>query len=266
VKTSSRISERFAKLRASGELGLVAYITAGDPSLDRTLDFALALDEAGADVLELGVPFSDPLADGVVIQRGVERALRAGTNLAGILALVARLRQHSQIPVVIFSYLNPILKYGFARFGDEAAAAGTDGVLLIDVSVEEAEPFVEESRRVGLDTIFLAAPTSTERRLRAIAGHSRGFVYAVSRTGVTGARQAISGQLMPLIERLRAVTDLPIAAGFGISRPEHMALLRGKIEAAVVGSALVQMIEDHGSHADGPRRLADFVRELKHGS
>jgi tryptophan synthase alpha chain len=266
VKNGSRISDRFAKLRASGELGLVAYITAGDPRLDRTLEFALALDEAGADVLELGVPFSDPLADGVVIQRGVERALRAGTNLAGILALVARLRQHSQIPVVIFSYLNPILRYGFARFSDQAAAAGADGVLLTDVSVEEAEPFVQESRRVGLDTIFLAAPTSTECRLRAIAGHSRGFVYAVSRTGVTGARPAISGQLLPLIERLRAVTDLPLAAGFGISRPEHMALLRGKIEAAVVGSALVQTIEEHGNQPDGPRLLADFVRGLKHGS
>jgi tryptophan synthase alpha chain len=266
VKNGTRISERFAKLRASGELGLVAYVTAGDPHLDRTLDFALALDEAGADVLELGVPFSDPLADGVVIQRGVERALRAGTNLGGILALVKRLREQSQIPIVVFSYLNPILRYGFARFSDDAAAAGADGVLLTDVSIEEAEPFVQESRRVNLDTIFLAAPTSTEQRLQAIAEHSRGFVYAVSRTGVTGARQSISNQLMPLLERLRAVTDLPVAAGFGISRPEHMALLRGKIEAAVVGSALVQMIEEHGGHPDGPRRLAYFARELKHGS
>ncbi len=258
----SRISDRFAKLRASGQLGFVAYITAGDPNLDRTLEFALALDEAGADVLELGVPFSDPLADGVVIQRGVERALRAGTNLAGILALVKKLRQTSQLPVVVFSYLNPILKYGFARFADDAASAGADGVLLTDVSVEEATPFVEESRRVNLDTIFLAAPTSTDARLRAIAGHSRGFIYAVSRTVVTGARQALSSQLLPLIDRLRAATDLPIAAGFGISRPEHMAVLRGKIEAAVVGSALVQNIEEHNS----PERLAAFVRGLKNGS
>jgi tryptophan synthase alpha chain len=261
----SRIGDRFATLRRSRELGFVAYITAGDPTLDRTLEYALALDRAGADVLELGVPFSDPLADGVVIQRASERALRAGTNLAGILALVRRLRKQSEIPFVIFTYLNPVMRHGFARFADEAAAAGADGVLLTDLSVEEAGPFVGEMRRVNLDTIFLAAPTSTERRLRMIAEHSRGFVYAVSRTGVTGSREALSSQLMPLVERLRAVTDQPIAAGFGISTTEHMALLRGKIDAAVVGSALVAAIERDGDSPQGPMNLEKMVRELKYG-
>jgi tryptophan synthase alpha chain len=254
----SRISERFAKLKAEGEMGFVAYITAGDPNLDRTLEYALALDRAGVDVLELGVPFSDPLADGPMIQRASERALRAGATVAGILALVKNLRRQSEIPVVIFTYLNPIMRYGFPRFATDAAAAGADGVLLTDLSVEEAPPFLAEARRASLDTIFLAAPTSTDRRLRAIAACSSGFVYAVSRTGVTGTREALSTQLAPLLDRLHAVTSLPIAAGFGISTAAHMDALRGKVEAAVVGSALVRVIEEQGD-------LEKVVRELKHG-
>lgn len=258
----SRIAKRFAELRAAGKLGLVAYITAGDPDLERTAEFALALESAGADVLELGVPFSDPLADGEVIQRASERALRGGTTLPGILETVRTIRRKSELPLVLFSYLNPVLRYGFTRFAGEASEAGADGVLITDLSVEEAAPFVTEMRRASLDTIFLAAPTSTDARLRRIAEVSRGFLYAVSRTGVTGPREAMSTQLMPLLERLRPLTDLPLAAGFGISRPEHLEMLRGKADAAVVGSALVRVIEESGAGPEGARRLRDAVREL----
>lgn len=255
----SRITERFAKLKESGKMGLVAYITAGDPSLDQSLEYVLDLERAGTDLIELGVPFSDPLADGAVIQRASERALRAGTTVDGILAMVRKLREKSQIPIVIFTYLNPLMRYGYPRFSSDAAAAGADGVLLTDLSVEEAGPFVAESRRAGLDTIFLAAPTSTDRRLRMIAECSTGFVYAVSRTGVTGTRDTLSNQLLPLVERLRAVTSLPIAAGFGISTAAQMDELRGKVDAAVVGSALVRVVEERGN-------LEEMVRRLKNGN
>lgn len=262
---SGRIGRRFAALRAGGQLGLVAYITAGDPDLERTALFAEALEKAGVDVLELGVPFSDPLADGPVIQRASERALKGGTTLRGILETVTRIRRRSELPLVLFSYLNPVLRYGFSRFADDARAAGADGVLIIDLSVEEAGPFLAEMRRAELDTVFLAAPTSTEARLRRIADVSRGFVYAVSRTGVTGMREALSSQLMPLLARLRRLTDLPLAAGFGISRPEHLTALQGSADAAVVGSALVRVIEEHGSAPDAAERLAAAARDLTYG-
>jgi len=257
----SRISERFAELRKQGELGLVAYITAGDPDLRATAEFIPALEAAGVDVLELGVPFSDPLADGPVIQRASERALRSGTTLAGILKLVAEERRRSQLPLVLFSYLNPILRYGFERFAADARQAGADGVLITDLSVEEADAYLDEMRRAELDTVFLAAPTSTEARLRRICAVSRGFVYAISRTGVTGPREALSNQLLPLLARIRAVSKLPVAAGFGISRPEHMQALRGHADAAVVGSALVEVIEQHRS----AEQLAERARALKCG-
>ena len=257
----SRIARRFEELRQRGELGLVAYITAGDPDLAATAEFILALEEAGVDVLELGVPFSDPLADGPIIQRASERALKSGTTLARILELVARSRRTNRVPIVLFSYLNPVLRYGFTRFAADARQAGADGVLITDLSVEESAAFLEEMRAAELDTVFLAAPTSTEERLRRICEVSRGFVYAVSRTGVTGTREALSGQLLPLLARIRAVSALPVAAGFGISKPEHIEALRGHADAAVVGSALVRSIEEHGSAA----RLAELARLLKHG-
>jgi tryptophan synthase alpha chain len=261
----SRIARRFQDIRREGRLGLVAYITAGDPDLERTAEFALALEDGGADILELGVPFSDPLADGVVIQRASERALAAGTTLAGVLDVVRSIRRRSQLPLVLFSYLNPILRFGLAKFSAEAAAAGADGVLITDLSVEEAGPFLAEMRRVDLDTIFLAAPTSTDARLERICEASRGFVYAVSRTGVTGMRDALSTQVIPLLERLRKWTTLPVAAGFGISRAEHLQALRGRLDAAVVGSALVRVIEEHGRAPDGARHLREAVGELIHG-
>jgi tryptophan synthase alpha chain len=255
----SRIGKRFEELRQRQELGLVAYITAGDPDLRATAEFIPALEEAGVDVLELGVPFSDPLADGPVIQRASERALRSGTTLAGVLEMAAEARRRSQLPLLLFGYLNPILRYGFDRFAADARRAGIDGVLITDLSIEEADAYVGRMRQAELDTVFLAAPTSTEARLHRICEASRGFVYAVSRTGVTGAQQALSGQLLPLLQRLRAASSLPVAAGFGISRPEHIRELRGHADAAVVGSALVRVVEEHRS----AERLAALAAELK---
>ncbi|MCX6616859.1 MAG: tryptophan synthase subunit alpha, partial [Acidobacteria bacterium] len=251
--------KRFEELRQRQELGLVAYITAGDPDLRATAEFIPALEEAGVDVLELGVPFSDPLADGPVIQRASQRALASGTTLAGVLEMAAQARGRSRLPLLLFSYLNPILRYGFDRFAADARRAGIDGVLITDLSIEEADAYIGRMRQAELDTVFLAAPTSTEARLRRICEVSRGFVYAVSRTGVTGTQQALSGQLLPLLQRLRAASSLPVAAGFGISRPEHIRELRGHADAAVVGSALVRVVEEHRS----AERLAALAAELK---
>ncbi|MBI3667124.1 MAG: tryptophan synthase subunit alpha [Acidobacteria bacterium] len=261
----TRIGCRFARLRQAGERGLIAYLTAGDPGLTRTPALVDALERGGADLIELGVPFSDPIADGPVIQRASERALRAGATLPAILGTVREIRRHSEIPLVIFSYLNPILRYGFSRFAADAAAAGADGALLTDLSVEEADPFVAEMRRHGLDTIFLAAPTSTPRRLELVARYSTGFIYLVSRTGVTGEQESLSDSLLPLIARTRALTSLPLAVGFGISRPEHLAELAPLAEAAVVGSAFMRLIEQHQASPDLEERLEKFGAELKAG-
>ena len=261
----TRIGRRFEKLKQCDERGLVAYLTAGDPSLDRTPALVDALERGGADVVELGVPFSDPIADGPVIQRASERALRAGTSLDGVLEVVRRIRQRSQVPLVIFSYLNPVLRYGFSRFASDAAAAGVDGALLTDLSVEEADPFVSEMRGRQLDTIFLAAPTSTDRRLELVARYSTGFVYLVSRTGVTGERESLSDLAAPLVARTRAVTGLPLAVGFGLSRPEHLAELAPLAEAAVVGSAFMRLIEEHQDSPDLESKLRDYTAQLKAG-
>src|ERR1700739_4322883 len=242
-QNSTRISRRFAELRTSGELGIVAYITAGDPSLDATLQFVLALAEAGADVIELGVPFSDPLADGPTIQRASERALKSGTTLAGVIELVRRIRQSSQVPLVLFSYYNPILQMGLEKFAESAAKAGADGVLATDLTPEESEEYRKILAERGLDRIFLGAPDSTDERLGKIAGCSTGFLYLISRTGVTGAKDALPDDLPALLRRARGVTQLPIAVGFGISLPGHVSVLGGLAAAAVVGSALVSEIE-----------------------
>lgn len=240
---SSRISRRFAELRASGELGIVAYITAGDPSLEATLQFVLALASAGADVIELGVPFSDPVADGPTIQRASERALKVGTSLAGVLGLVRRIRQSSEVPIVLFSYYNPILQMGLEKFALGAAEAGADGVLATDLTPEESEEYRRILQAHHLDTIFLGAPTSTDERLVKIAACSSGFLYLISRTGVTGAKDALPDDLPALLRRARKATQLPIAVGFGISLPGHVSVLGGLADAAVVGSALVSEIE-----------------------
>jgi len=260
---STRISKRFAELRASGELGIVAYIVAGDPSLDASLKYVLALAEAGADVIELGVPFSDPLADGPTIQRGAERALKAGATLAGVLHLVRRIRESSQVPLVLFSYYNPILQMGLEKFASTAASAGADGVLVTDLTPEESEDYRRILAGHHLDTVFLGAPTSTDERLAKIAACSSGFLYLISRTGVTGAKDALPDDLPALIRRTRGVTQLPIAVGFGISLPGHVSVLGGLADAAVVGSALVSEIEKAKSVDGAATALAERVRLLK---
>jgi tryptophan synthase alpha chain len=263
ASNSTRISNRFAELRASGELGIVAYIVAGDPSIDASLKYVRALAEAGADVIELGVPFSDPLADGPTIQRGAERALKAGATLAGVLDLVCRIRESSQVPLVLFSYYNPILQMGVEKFAAAAASAGADGVLVTDLTPEESDDYRRVLAAQHLDTIFLGAPTSTDERLAKIAACSSGFLYLISRTGVTGAKDALPDDLPALIRRTRRVTHLPIAVGFGISLPGHVSVLGGLADAAVVGSALVSEIEKAKSVDGAAVALGERVRSLK---
>ncbi len=260
---STRISERFAELRTAGELGIVAYITAGDPSLEATLKFVLALAEAGADVVELGVPFSDPLADGPTIQRASERALKSGTTLAGVLELVRRIRQSSEVPLVLFSYYNPVLQMGLEKFAAAASQAGADGVLVTDLTPEESDDYRRILHAHHLDTIFLAAPTSSDERLEIIAACSSGFLYLISRTGVTGAKDSLPEDLPALLRRARQFTPLPIAVGFGISLPGHVSVLGGLADAAVVGSALVSEIEKASSSDAAATALRSRVQQLK---
>jgi tryptophan synthase alpha chain len=260
---STRISRRFAELRAAGELGIIAYITAGDPTLDATHKFVLALAEAGADVIELGVPFSDPLADGPTIQRASERALKSGTTLAGVLELVSRIRQSSQVPLVLFSYYNPILQMGLEKFATAAAKAGADGVLVTDLTPEESDDYRRILRGHQLDTIFLAAPTSSDERLKLISASTSGFLYIISRTGVTGAKDSLPDELPGLLRRAHHFTDLPIAVGFGISLPGHVSVLGGLADAAVVGSALVSEIEKASTPDAAAMALRDRIHKLK---
>ncbi len=260
---STRISRRFAELRASGELGIVAFLTAGDPSLDASLEYVLALAGAGADVIELGVPFSDPLADGPTIQRASERALAAGATLQGVIDLVARIRKSSQVPLVLFSYYNPILQMGVEKFAASSSAAGADGVLVTDLTPEESANYRAVLARHHLDTIFLAAPTSDGERLGKIAAVSTGFLYIVSRTGVTGAQATMPDDLPALLRRVRGVTGLPLAVGFGISQPGHVSMLGGLADAAVVGSALVSEIARAKSPEAAAAALSTRMRALK---
>ena len=246
-----------------GEMGLVAYITAGDPSLAASERIVLAAAEAGADVIELGVPFSDPVADGPTIQRASERALRGGTTLTGVIELVRRLRLHTDVPLMLFSYFNPILQMDVERFADASAKAGADGVLATDLTPEEASEYRAAMQARGLDTIFLAAPTSTDERLAKIAEYSSGFLYLISRTGVTGARESLPEDLPSLARRARRFTKLPLAVGFGISQPAQVTVLGGIADAAVVGSALVAEIEKAGSADAAAAGVAALVRELK---
>jgi tryptophan synthase alpha chain len=254
----SRITEAFSRLRRDRGKAFVAFLTAGDPSLDRTVEAAVELEEAGVDVLELGVPFSDPLADGPVIQRASERALARGVTLARVLDVVRRIRRRSAIPLLLFSYFNPLLRRGLEHLAGEAKEAGVDGVLVTDLPPEEAEEWLAAARAVDLDTVFMASPTSPDERLRRAAGASRGFVYAVSRTGVTGERRALSEDAAPLVERLRALTAEPVALGFGIATPEQVAQAAALADGVVVGSALVRFLAEH---PDGD--LAGHVRWLR---
>jgi tryptophan synthase alpha chain len=239
---------------------LVAYVTCGDPDLCTTRDVALAAIDAGAEVIELGVPFSDPVADGPVIQRASERALKNGVSLEQVLGLAAEIRRDSEAGLIVFTYFNPVLRMGIEKFAARAAEAGVDGALITDLPVEEAGEYLRHMRKKSLATIFLAAPTSTDERLKAIAEASRGFVYAVSRTGVTGARKELLEDAQKLVRRLRKFTKLPIAVGFGISQAEQFAAVGEYADAAVVGSAIVQVIErSPGTEA---KAVAEFIEAV----
>jgi tryptophan synthase alpha chain len=263
---TSRITETFDRLRAEGRPGLVTYTTVGDPDLVRAAAIVEAIDRAGADVIEVGVPFSDPLADGPVIQRATERALAAGGSLRTALALVADVRPRVSAPLVVFSYANPVLRMGVERFARAAATAGVDGVLAVDLPIEEAGRFRETLGASGLDTIFLLSPTTTEARIKKAAELGSGFLYGISRLGVTGARDRVASGAEMLVKRIRAHTSLPIALGFGISRPEHVAEVTAYADAAVVGSALVSLIAEHGASPDLLSRVETYVRWLKSAS
>jgi len=259
----SRLQDRFSRLRGEKQAGLVTYVTAGDPDLARTAGVLRALDKGGADVIEVGVPFSDPLADGPVIQRATERALAAGTTLAGVLDLVGSLRQEIGAPIVIFSYANPILRLGAERFPDRAREAGIDGVLVLDLPIEEAGDFRTMLALRGIDTILLLSPTTTDERLRRAAELGSGFLYAISRLGVTGARDSLAEGARDMVARIRRVSGLPVALGFGISRPDHVREVGQWADAAVVGSALVDVIAREGASHDLHTRVEEYVRWLK---
>ena len=260
---ASRIEQTFRRLRADRRPGLVAYTTAGDPDLSRSAKILVALDRAGVDVLEVGVPFSDPLADGPVIQRATERALAAGGSLRASLALVAEVRPQISAPIVIFSYANPVARMGIDVFARQAASCGVDGVLVLDLPIEEAQAFRETMTAAAIDTIFLLSPTTTDARIRRAAELGSGFLYGISRLGVTGARDHVAPGAAALVQRIRAHTSMPIALGFGISRPEHVAEVSEYADAAVVGSALVSLIAREAGSPFLLDRVDEYVRWLK---
>lgn len=261
----SRLASTFDRLRAQKRAGLITYATAGDPDLERSAELLLTLDRSGADVLEVGVPFSDPVADGPVIQRAAERALAAGGSLSATLDLVARCRGDIRAPIVLFTYANPVLRFDVNRFAATAARAGVDGVLVLDLPLEEAADVRATLQRHGLDMIFLLSPTTSDARIEEAARLGSGFLYAISRLGVTGARQELALGAEQLVRRIRARTTLPVALGFGVSRPEHVQQVGRFADAAVVGSALVSVIAGGGSSTDLNRRVAEYVRWMKDG-
>jgi tryptophan synthase alpha chain len=262
--STSRIGSMFRDLRARNSKGLVLYLTAGDPTLEDTGEILAALDRGGADLIELGIPFSDPLADGPVIQRASERALKSGTTLRRILEALPCWRESVRSPLILFSYYNPVLRYGLEAFARDAARAGVDGALVVDMTPEESGPYIAAMRAQNLDTVFLASPTSPDHRLKLVAQASTGFLYLISRTGTTGERSDISSSLRPLVESARKFTQLPLAVGFGVSNPAQVREVQGVADAAVVGSALVHAIEERYA-AGGPKSIEHYVRWLKEG-
>jgi tryptophan synthase alpha chain len=259
----SRLDGTFRDLRAQKRTGLVTYVTAGDPDLERSREILLRLDRAGADILEVGVPFSDPLADGPVIQRATERAISAGATLVKVLDLVADVRQDVTAPIVIFSYANPILRMGLDEFVSRATQAGVDGVLMLDVPPEESEQFRAALSRAQVDTIFLLSPTTSDVRIRRASVLGSGFLYGISRLGVTGAREDVAESARTLAARVRAETGMPLALGFGFSRPEHVRAVSAFADAAVVGSALVSVIAEHSRSSGLFAEVERYVRWLK---
>jgi len=261
----SAITRVFDTLRAAGRPGLVTYVTAGDPDLPRSAAILAAVDRGGADIIEVGVPFSDPMADGPVIQRATERALAAGTTLRHVLELVESVKPRIRAPLVLFTYANPVMRLGVAEFAHEARRVGVDGVLVLDLPIEEAGELHTALDANELDTIFLLSPTTTIERIRRAAALGRGFLYAISRLGVTGARETLADGAQSLVGRIRGETTLPIALGFGISRPEHVAEVGRSADAAVVGSALVSVIAEHRDRPTLESAVESYVRWLKGG-
>jgi tryptophan synthase alpha chain len=259
----TRIEKKFAELKSEGRKGFIPYVTAGDPTLDATLKLVPALEKAGADIVELGVPFSDPIADGPVIQRATERALHNGVTLRDVLRLAGEIRKTSDVPLVLFSYFNPLLNYGLEKLAIDAIGAGFDGVLASDLTVEESDQFARVMRSAGLNTVFLVAPTSSPERMKKIAKASNGFLYAVSRTGVTGEQNELEQDLKQFLQALRSHTNSPIAVGFGISRPEHVRAVWQQADAAIVGSSIVKEIELHSGKPDLVESVTRFVEWLK---
>ena len=259
----SRLDDTFAALRARRRTGLITYVTAGDPDLDRSASVLQALDRAGADVLEVGVPFSDPVADGPAIERAAERARAAGGTLTSTLVLIERIRPGIRAPIVLFTYVNPLVAMGERAFARRAAAAGVDGVLVLDLPVEEADAFRATLTTAAIDMIFLVSPTTTDERIGRAAALGRGFLYAISRLGVTGARDTLPEGARELVARIRVRTTLPVALGFGLSRPEHIQQVGAWADAAVVGSALVSVIAEAADSPDLVERVEQYVRWLK---
>jgi len=258
----NRIVERFARLKKEGNKGFVVYIGAGDPNLDATRQLALAFEKVGVDVLELGVPFSDPLADGLVNQLAAQRGLESGTTPPKVLETVAAIREQSQIPIVLYLYFNLLHRYGLKRFINDAAKAGVDGLLVLDLPPEESGDYEHLMRAAELSNIYLVAPTTPEDRIEVIVKRASGFIYYVSREGVTGMQQKVSDTVAQMTARIRAHTDLPIAVGFGISNPEQARTVAANAEAVVVGSAVVNQIAEHGKAVELVKRVGMFVKSL----
>jgi tryptophan synthase alpha chain len=259
----NRIDERFTRLKRAGEQALMPYLTAGDPDLATTRALILEFERRGADLVEIGVPFSDPLADGVTIQRASQRALQGGTTLKGILGMVSEVRADCRLPLLLMSYANPIFHFGIARFAKEAAAAGVDGLIVPDLPPEEAQELSEATGSHDVHLVFLLAPTSSRERIRKIAAASKGFIYYVSLRGVTGARASLSGDLEASLRLIRSMTEKPLAVGFGISTPDHVRLVSRLADGVIVGSAIVSLLERERANPDLLERVGTFVASLK---
>ena len=262
MKTPNRIDTKFETLRAHGQCGFIAYITAGDPDLKSTAALVAALEQSGVDIVELGIPFSDPLADGATIQAASGRAIDAGATVAGVLDAVREIRQSSEVPIVLFTYLNPVYVYGFDRFHADAAAAGADGLLILDLPPDEAARNVELMKSHGLLSIRLIAPTTPPERMELIAKSAEGFIYYVSREGVTGEQTSLSADIATQVAEIKKYTSLPVAVGFGISTPEQAAEVAKESDAVVVGSAIVRRIGEHGKSAELVQKVAQFVTPI----
>lgn len=266
MSQENRIDRRFAELQSEGKAAFVAYICAGDPDMDRSLDIMFALERAGADIIELGIPFSDPMADGIVNQMAAHRALEAGGSTSGVLELIRKFRETSETPIVLFTYLNPVYTYGFARFHTDAAAAGADGILLLDLPPDEASHSAEFAETGELKHIRLIAPTTPADRIPTLAGSSEGFIYYVSREGVTGAQQSLAEGIGDNVRAIKAHSSVPVVVGFGISSPEQAAEVARSSDGVVVGSAIVRQIEEFGASEDVAERVEAFVKPLVDGT